>query len=77
MSEMSPEAENAPDHETNSETTTLRVADSWCTSITFQDGTGGTLVLDRHGVEVPATDAKRLIEQAALHGVTITEVSEK
>lgn len=48
----------------------------WCTSYTFETDEGGTLSIDRRGVKVPEKGAKALIETAAKHGVTITEVSE-
>lgn len=44
------------------------------TSITFPGDDGDTLVIDRNGTDVPADDVDRLIELAAQHGVTITEV---
>lgn len=55
----------------------LRIADTWCTSMTFPEHGEDTLVVDQHGTEVSAKDAKTLIDTAARHGVTITEVSDK
>lgn len=58
-------------------TTRLAVADPWCTKFTFPETTAGTLVIDRTGVEVPLDEAPALIDIAAKHGVTITEVSDE
>jgi len=58
-------------------TTRLRVVTPWCTHMTFPLGGDDTLVVDQHGIEVSAKDAKALIKTAAQHGVTITEVSDK
>lgn len=55
-------------------TVTLRVASPlYCTSMNFPSEEGDTLVIDRRGTEVPASDKKHLIETAAQHGVTLTE----
>lgn len=54
----------------------LRVASPWCTSYSTPGDGGATLVVDRRGVEVSHSEAQTLIETAALHGVTLTEVSE-
>ena len=58
-------------------TTSLRVADPWCTTFTFPVAGGDTLVVDQHGIEVSREDAETIIKTAAQHGVTITEVSDK
>ena len=59
-----------------SDSRTLRVsAPAWCTTMNFPQDDGSTLVIDRKGVSVAATVADTLIETAAKHGVTITEVS--
>lgn len=57
-------------------TSTLAVTGpAWCTSMTFPEFRGDTLVIDRKGVEVPAKAVATLIDTAAKNGVTITEVS--
>lgn len=57
--------------------TRLRVVTPWCTTFTFPLSEEDTLVVDQHGIEVSAKDAQALIQTAAQHGVTITEVSDK
>lgn len=57
-------------------TKTLRVADPWVTSMAFPGDGESRLVVTREGTAVPAKDADALIQTAAEHGVTLTEVSE-
>lgn len=83
MSDNGPEIEgqgpsDAPEAQTPNPQggTVLRVASPWCTAITFPDYGGGTLVVTQQGVHVLTKDADALIETAALHGVTLTKVSE-
>lgn len=57
-------------------TTRLRVQTPWCTSFTSPGKGSDTLVVTREGTDVPSKDAQALIDLAAEHGVTLTEVSE-
>lgn len=47
-----------------------------CTAMNFPREDGGTIVVTSTGTDVPAKDADALIQTAAQHGVTLTEVSE-
>ena len=58
-------------------TVSLRLtAPFWCSAYNLPMEDGGTLGIDKKGVEVPVQDADDIIETAAKHGVTITKVSE-
>lgn len=60
-----------------SDTVRLRVATPWCSAFNSQNADGSTLTVSSQGTDVPADQKDNLIKQAAQHGVTLVEVSEK
>lgn len=75
MSKPKPTEEPLFGPEPKPKTVRLVLSDPWCSQFNLPQEDGSTLVFDRQGTDVPAASVQDILDAAALHGVTITEVS--